>query len=176
MQETKTSFKSRSCNQEWKLKGKYEENGIKIEYLITVQGDYKNLFLIKGKQIKVNGRINYWGITVKRKSDKIPWELKKSFENVMVYIKSSGIGLEGDMRLGSGEYSIGQIVELGNLEVTTRGVLRGNIVGSTVGVSLSKKHLQEIGIYPGQYIGRTIKVKLVRWDENAKKFNAEWIN
>ena len=92
------------------------------------------------------------------------------------HIKSSRTGLEANMRLGSGEYSIGQIVELGDLEVTTRGVLRGNIIGSTVGASLSKKHLQEIGIYPGQYIGRTIKVKLVRWDENAKKFNAEWIN
>ena len=92
------------------------------------------------------------------------------------HTKSSRTGLEVNMQLGSGEYSIGQIVELGDLEVTTRGVLRGNIVGSTVGVSLSKKHLQEIGIYPGQYIGRTIKVKLVRWDENAKKFNAEWIN
>ncbi len=32
-----------------------------------------------------------------------------------------------------------KIVELGDLEVTTRGVLRGNIVGSTVGASLSKK-------------------------------------
>ena len=82
--------------------------------MITVQGDFKNLFLIKDKQIKVNGGINYWGITVKRKSDKIPWELKKSFENVMVYIKSSGISLEGDIRLGSGEYSIGQIIELGD--------------------------------------------------------------
>lgn len=47
---------SRADNQEWKLKGKYEENGIKIEYLITVQGDFKNLFLIKDKQIKVKGR------------------------------------------------------------------------------------------------------------------------
>lgn len=82
--------------------------------------------------------------------------------------KSSRTGLEVNMQLGSGEYSIGQIVELGDLEVTTRGVLRGNIVGSTVGVSLSKKHLQEIGIYPGQYIGRTIKVKLVRWDEKLR--------
>lgn len=144
--------------------------------MITVQRDFKNLFLIKDKQIKVNGGINYWCITVKRKCDKIPWELKKSFENVMVYIKSSGISLEVDMRLCSSEYSIGQIVELGNLEVTTRGVIRGNIVCLTAGVSLSKKHLQEIDIYPGQYIGRTIKVKLVRWNENTKKFNAEWIN
>ena len=87
--------------------------------MITVQGDFKNLFLIKDKQIKVNGGINYFGITVKRKDDKIPWELKKSFENVMDYIKSSGISLEVDMRLCSSEYSIGQIVELGDLEATT---------------------------------------------------------
>ena len=82
---------SRADNQEWKLKGKYEENGIKIEYLITVQGDFKNLFLIKDKQIKVKGGINHFGITVKRKGDKIPWELRKNFENATVYIKCTGI-------------------------------------------------------------------------------------
>ena len=35
-------------------------------------------------------------------------------------------------------FSIGQIVELENLEVTSKGVLRGMIAGSTVGASLSK--------------------------------------
>lgn len=74
-----------------------------------------------------------------------------------------------------GEYVIGQIVELGDLEVTTKGVLRGTIVGSTVGASLSKKHLSDVGVYPRQYIGKTVKVKLIRWDENGKKFNAEWL-
>lgn len=73
------------------------------------------------------------------------------------------------------DFAIGQVVELGNLEVTTKGVLRGIIVGSDVGASLSKKHLQDVGIYPRQYIGKTVKVKLVRWDENGQKFNAEWL-
>ena len=49
-------------------------------------------------------------------------------------------------------FSIGQIVELENLEVTSKGVLRGTIAGSTVGASLSKKHLSDIGIYPRQYL------------------------
>lgn len=75
--------------------------------------------------------------------------------------------------MDSGQYSVGQIVELGELEVTSKGVLRGTIVGSSVGAALSKKYLQEMGIYPRQYLGKTIKVKLVRWDENGKKFNAE---
>ena len=39
---------SRADNQEWKLKGKYEENGIKIEYLITVQGDFKKFVFNQG--------------------------------------------------------------------------------------------------------------------------------
>ena len=26
-----------------------------------------------------------------------------------------------------------------------------------------------------QYLGRNIVVKLVRWDENGQKFNAEWV-
>lgn len=73
------------------------------------------------------------------------------------------------------EYVIGQIVELGDLEVTTKGVLRGTIVGSTVGASLSKKHLSDVGVYPRQYLGKSVKVKLVRWDENGQKFNAEWL-
>lgn len=58
--------------------------------MIAVQGDFKNLFLIKDKQIKVKGGINHFGITVKRKGDKIPWELRKNFENVTVYIKCTG--------------------------------------------------------------------------------------
>ena len=74
-----------------------------------------------------------------------------------------------------GEYVIGQVVELGDLEVTTKGVLRGIIVGSTVGASLSKKHLSDVGVYPRQYIGKIVKVKLVRWDKNGQKFNAEWL-
>ena len=82
---------------------------------------------------------------------------------------------EAKKQSSSGEYVIGQIVELGDLEVTTKGVLRGTIVGSTVGASLSKKHLSDVGVYPRQYIGKTVKVKLVRWDENGKKFNAEWL-
>ena len=78
----------------------------------------------------------------------------------------------------SGEYSetgisIGQVVTLTDLEVTSKGVLRGNIVGSSIGASLSKKYLQENGIYPRQYLGKTLKVKLVRWDENGQKFNAQ---
>lgn len=73
------------------------------------------------------------------------------------------------------ECSIGQVVELTDLEVTSQGVLRGTIAGSSVGASLSKKHLQEKGIYPRQYLGKQIKVKIVRWDENGQKFNAEWV-
>ena len=77
------------------------------------------------------------------------------------------------MQISLGEYSVGQTVELGDLEVTSKGVLRGIIVGSSVGASLSKKYLQEMGIYPRQYLGKKISVKLVRWDENGQKFNAE---
>ena len=77
------------------------------------------------------------------------------------------------MQIGLGQYSVGQTVELGELEVTSKGVLRGTIVGSSVGASLSKKYLQEMGIYPRQYLGKKISVKLIRWDENGQKFNAE---
>lgn len=87
-------------------------------------------------------------------------------ENKPVSVAVSGNSVNG--------FSIGQIVELENLEVTSKGVLRGTIVDSAVGASLSKKHLSDIGIYPRQYLGKKISVKLVRWDENGQKYNAEW--
>lgn len=87
-------------------------------------------------------------------------------ENKPVSVAVSGNSVNG--------FSIGQIVELENLEVTSKGVLRGTIVDSAVGASLSKKHLSDVGIYPRQYLGKKISVKLVRWDENGQKYNAEW--
>lgn len=74
------------------------------------------------------------------------------------------------------KYFIGKDVELGNLEVTSRGVLRGTVVGTGDGASISKKHLSEIGIEPKEYVGKTVWVKLVRWDENGEKFNAKWVS
>ena len=70
---------------------------------------------------------------------------------------------------------VGETVELKDLEITANGGLRGIIVGTDVGVSLSKKHLMDKGIYAKKYLRKTIKVKLIRWDENAKKYNAEWM-
>lgn len=70
---------------------------------------------------------------------------------------------------------VGETVELKDLEITANGGLRGIIVGTDVGVSLSKKHLIDRGIYAKKYLRKTIKVKLIRWDENAKKYNAEWM-
>lgn len=73
----------------------------------------------------------------------------------------------------NGAFSVGQTVNLTNLEVTSKGVLRGIIAGSNVGASLSKKYLMDNCINARQYVGRDIVVKLVRWDENGQKFNAE---
>lgn len=87
-------------------------------------------------------------------------------DNKTVSMASEGNSVNG--------FSIGQIVEIEKLEVTSKGVLRGTIVGSAVGASLSKKHLSDVGIYPRQYLGKKISVKLVRWDENGQKYNAEW--
>lgn len=82
----------------------------------------------------------------------------------------------GDVKGGRpSEYSIGQEVELTDLELTSKGVLRGTIAGSKVGASLSRKHLKEKKINPKKYLGKKIEVRLYRWDENAQKFNAEFI-
>lgn len=71
-------------------------------------------------------------------------------------------------------YNIGDIVELVNPEVTTRGGIRGMIRDSSVGVTISPKYLEENGIIARKYIRKTIQVKLVRWDANANKYNAEF--
>lgn len=76
--------------QKWQLDGIYQDKGIKIEYCITVQGDFANLFLFKDKQIKIKGGINHFGVKIKRKGNKIPWEIKKNFDNVNCYIKGTG--------------------------------------------------------------------------------------
>ena len=80
-----------------------------------------------------------------------------------------------DMSAINGVFSVGQTVNLTNLEITSKGVLRGTIAGSNVGASLSKKYLMDNCINARQYLGRNIVVKLVRWDENGQKFNAEWV-
>lgn len=70
---------------------------------------------------------------------------------------------------------IGKIVELTNLELTSTGVLRGVIAESTMWATLSKKHLKEKGIYAREHVGRSVKVRIIRWDNNAQKYNAEWM-
>ena len=72
-------------------------------------------------------------------------------------------------------FAIGQTVKLTNLKRTQRGSLRGLIFGSDVKASLSNNHLLEAGIDARQYEGKTIKVTLTRWNENAGIFNAEWV-
>ena len=72
-------------------------------------------------------------------------------------------------------FSVGQVVEMTNIEVSFNGGLRGIIYDSGMGVSLSKKHLLEKGLVANDYVGKVVQVKLIRWDANARKYNAEWI-
>lgn len=95
-----------------------------------------------------------------------------------IEIERSGLvmsSLSGDDAQADIRDFTGEIVELTKLELTSSGVLRGIIAGTTAWASLSKKHLKEKGVYARKYIGRTVKVKIVRWDNNAQKYNAEWI-
>lgn len=72
-------------------------------------------------------------------------------------------------------YSVGQVVDMTNFEITFNGGLRGIIYRSDIGVLLSKNHIIKKGLIAKDCIGKVVKVKLIRWDENAIKFNAEWI-
>lgn len=62
-----------------------------------------------------------------------------------------------------------------NIEIIFNGGLRGIIYGSDIGVSLSKNHIMKKVLITKDSIGKVMKVKLIRWDANAGKFNAEWI-
>lgn len=116
------------------------------EYNAEVTGVLLDLF------VKIDGmKVNQWQVRSNKKM-KLP---------------------KSDLTTVNGAFSVGQTVNLTNLEVTSKGVLRGIIAGSNVGASLSKKYLMDNCINARQYVGRDIVVKLVRWDENGQKFNAE---
>ncbi|MCR4891381.1 MAG: hypothetical protein K5989_04250, partial [Lachnospiraceae bacterium] len=67
------------------------------------------------------------------------------------------------------EFSEGQIVELTNLEITSRGSLRGLISNTEIGAALSKKYLDSMEISADSLLSKNIKVRLLRWDMNAGK-------
>lgn len=69
----------------------------------------------------------------------------------------------------------GQIVEMTDITVTSRNGLRGTIVGTSCGVSVSPKLLEDQNLTPQEYEGKTIQVRLTRWDSNPQSriFNAE---
>ena len=73
------------------------------------------------------------------------------------------------------ESMIGQTVTLTQTEATTTGVLRGVIAGTSHGASLSKKYLLGRGTPARMLVGKDLKIRLTRWDENAQKFNAELV-
>lgn len=70
----------------------------------------------------------------------------------------------------------GQIVKVSNLEITKNLGLRGNICGTECGVSLSKNCLSKHGISASEYVGKLVKVRLLQWDKQSERYNAEWID
>lgn len=69
------------------------------------------------------------------------------------------------------KFSVGDVVEVVNLEVTTRGGIRGRIKDTSVRVTLSPKYLTEAGINARQFKQNELKVKLIHWDDNGQTFN-----
>jgi len=99
-------------------------------------------------------------------------------EKLTQILNSKGRNKQGGVNVNRAEapseFRIGQIVKLSQLEVTTGQGLRGIIEGSTLGAAVSKKYLDKIGKNASSYIGKTIDVKLIRWDSNAQKYNVEF--
>lgn len=95
--------------------------------------------------------------------------------NSVLQKKYIGESTKNYVKVASKMYSVGQVVDMTNIEITFNGGLRGIINGSDIGVSLSKNHIMKKGLIAKDCIGKVMKVKLIRWDANAGKFNAEWI-
>lgn len=72
---------------------------------------------------------------------------------------------------------LGQVVSMTNIQVTSRNGIRGVIAGTSYGVAVSPKHLENKNCQPHSLVGKTVQVKLIRWDNNptAQKYNAELI-
>ena len=70
---------------------------------------------------------------------------------------------------------VGQIVNMTDIQVTARNSIRGTIAGTSYGVSISRKHLQDRNCRPQDLVGKTIPIRVMQWDNNptAQKFNAE---
>lgn len=67
-------------------------------------------------------------------------------------------------------------MKVSNLEITKNLGLRGNICGTECGVSLSKNCLSKHGISASEYVGKLVKVRLLQWDKQSERYNAEWID
>ena len=74
------------------------------------------------------------------------------------------------------ESYIGEYATLENLEITSRGGLRGLIRGSNYKASLSPNYLSNLGIQAIEYVGKSLGILITRWDDNAKAFNVEIVS
>ncbi|MBQ3194701.1 MAG: ATP-binding protein [Oscillospiraceae bacterium] len=70
---------------------------------------------------------------------------------------------------------IGQTVNMTDVQVTPRNSIRGTIAGTSYGVSISRRHLEDRNCRPQDLVGKTIRIRIMQWDNNpaAQKFNAE---
>lgn len=70
---------------------------------------------------------------------------------------------------------IGQTVNMTDIEATSRRGIRGIIEGTNHGVTVSPRHLADKNLDPQDFVGKTIQVKVLEWNDNpnAQKFVAE---
>ncbi len=68
---------------------------------------------------------------------------------------------------------INKVVNVVQMETTSRGGVRGMIEGTVWGIALSPAYLKGKGIRAKDLCGKPVKVKVLRWDDNAQKFNGE---
>lgn len=79
---------------------------------------------------------------------------------------------EEEVELAYGYFS-GQTVTMGNIEVNSRGGLRGIIVGTNYKITVPPSVVQESGIDTGSLIGKELEVRIVDWSKGGNSFSSE---
>ena len=70
-----------------------------------------------------------------------------------------------------GEYNVGDVVTMSNIERTSNGKIRGIIKGTQTKITIPKSEM--LGRSALDFVGKDIEVELLRWDSNANAYNAK---
>ena len=91
-------------------------------------------------------------------------------DNIME-IPAPYTGVIDSIGVPDGEYNVGDVVTMSNIERTSNGKIRGIIGGTQTKITIPKSEM--LGRSALDFVGKDIEVELLRWDSNANAYNAK---